>query len=324
MIGLICLALALSSCRRFGGGEPTARPTLTPTPRSTALPPVPTAIPVGSLDNPLLMKIVQPQTTRPRQAITSASENLQAALLEETGLTVLVEVVESDAEALAALCDSPKGDVTVAWLSGLAYAAAFAQECGTAALQVQRGARSSAATGDEARIIVNRAVDVSSVGDLSEHSFCRLNLTLSDIYSWLIPSLMLDTAGVSATDLDAVNDYDDAETLIAAVASGDCDAAGISASQYEELANAEARASIRTLQESVTIPFAVLLYPVELPLGQQAQLTSALVAIGNGSRSGTLSPLLDQDELSAVTDDDLSALRQFINRAGINLAQAGS
>ena len=57
MIGLACLALLMTSCRRLPFAEPTSRPTVTPTPRSTPLPPVPTAVPLGSESNPLQLKI---------------------------------------------------------------------------------------------------------------------------------------------------------------------------------------------------------------------------------------------------------------------------
>jgi ABC-type phosphate/phosphonate transport system substrate-binding protein len=319
MIGMVLLALLLASCRRFGGGEPTARPSSTPTPRSTPLPPVPTAMPVGETDNPLLMKFVVENS----RAVASAIDELEQALLEETGLTVTVERVDSDAEALAALCDSPKGDVAVAWLSGLAYAAAYAQNCGTAQLQIQRGERANAITGDEARIIVTDDLEANTVGDLAETVFCRLGY--DDLYSWLIPSLMLRSGGVTSTSLEVINDYgEDVETMVADVAAGDCDAAGISASLFEEVSTSTTRSAVRTLQESVTIPFAVLVYPGGLPLGARDALTNGLVAIGNGTRGTMLEPLLDQDEITAVTDEDLSSLRNFLDRAGIDLAQAGT
>lgn len=319
MIGMVLLALLLASCRRFGGAEPTARPSLTPTPRSTPLPPVPTTVPVGETDNPLLMKFVVENS----RAVASAIDDLQQALLEESGLTVTVERVDSDAEALAALCDSPKGDVTVAWLSGLAYAAAYAQNCGTAQLQIQRGERANAVNGDESLIIITEDLEAESVGDLADTVFCRLSY--DDLYSWLIPSLMLRSGGITPSSLKVINDYgDDAETMVEDVATGDCDAAGISASQFESLPNTTVRSALSTLQESVTIPFAVLVYPVDLPLGQREALTNALVAIGNGTRGTMLEPLLDQDEITAVTDEELSSLRNFFERAGIDLAQAGT
>lgn len=316
---MVVLALLLSSCRRFGGGEPTARPTLTSTPRSTALPPVATAVPLGAADNPIRMAFVVEDS----RAVTSAITDLEAALLEESGLNVIIERVDTDAEALAALCASPNGDVTVAWLNGVAYAAAYAQGCGTAQLQIQRGERASAVSGDEARIIVRANLEAGSVGDLAETEFCRLGY--DDLYSWLIPSLMLRSAGVTSTALEVINDYgDDAETMLADVVAGTCDAAGISASQFETLADAAIRSGARTLQESVTVPFAVLLYPEQLSLGERTALTDALVALGNGTRSTLLEPLLDQDEVIIASDDDFSSLRNFLNRAGIDLAEAGT
>jgi ABC-type phosphate/phosphonate transport system substrate-binding protein len=281
---------------------------------------VPTQVPVGSEDNPLHIALVAQGSSE--RLIESAMSDLEQALLDETQLTVVVDVVDSDAEALTALCASPGGTVTAAWLSGLAYAAAFEQDCGAAALQVQRGERSSGTTGEESRIIVRSALDVSGIGDLVDHNFCRLGY--SDFYSWLVPSIMLTAGGVSPASLSEVIDYDDPAAMLDDMAAGDCDAAGIAASQFESLASAQARARVRTLQESVMIPFLVLVIPAQLPLAQQEQLTNALVAIANGSRASVLAPLLDQEQLLVVTDDDFSSLRSFVARSGIDLAQAGT
>lgn len=321
IIGLVCVALLLASCKRFGGAQPTARPTLTPTPRSTPLPPVPTTIPLGSEDNPLHLQIVAPSSSS--RLVSSAVDDLQVALLEDTELNVVVDLVDTDAEALAALCDSTAGTITAAWLNGLAYAAAYDQDCGTAALQVERGERSSASTSDQSLIIVRSNLGVEGIGDLVDHTFCRLGY--SDFYSWLVPSMMLKAGGISsAAQFDEVKDYDDPAAMIDDVASGDCDAAGISAQDYENYVGVTTRSRIRTLDQSVEIPYLVLVLPPQLPLAQQDDLTNALVSIANGSRAGVLAPLLDQDQLFVVTDDELSSLRGFISRAGIDLAQAGN
>ena len=138
---------------------------------------------------------------------------LETILLNETELTVSVEIVNTDADALAALCASPKGPVSAVWLGGLAYAAAVAQDCGSAALQIQRGSGAKSSTGDQARIIVNSGAKIAEVADLAEHTFCRLGY--SDVFSWLIPSLMIQDGGVVLSDLKAINDYTDASELIA-------------------------------------------------------------------------------------------------------------
>lgn len=278
-------------------------------------------VPLGSEDNPLHLQIVAPSSSS--RLVSSAVDDLQQALLEDTELVVEVDLVETDAEALAALCDSSAGTISAAWVSGLAYAAAYDQGCGTAALQVQRGSRSSGSTGDEALIIVRSNLDIAGVGDLVDHSFCRMGY--SDFYSWLIPSMMLKAGGISsAAQFSEVRDYDDASAMIEDVASGDCDAAGIAASMYESFVSVTARSRIHTLQQSVEIPYLLLVVPPQLPLAQRDALANALVSIANGSRAGSLSPLLDQDRLFVVTDDELSSLRSFISRAGIDLAQAGT
>ncbi len=247
---------------------------------------------------------------------------LETMLLEETELTVSVEIVNSDAEALAALCASPKGTITAAWLSGLAYAAAFAQGCGSAVLQIQRGAGARSSTGDQARIIVNSGAKIAEVADLAKHTFCRLGY--SDVFSWLIPSLMIQDGGVAIGDLKAVNDYTDASEMIHDVASGTCDAAGIAGSVYDTTASPGSRLAITVLGQSATIPYEVLVIPQQVTLEQQQKLTDTLISVGNGTRAGTLKALLNQDKVVAASDDDLSSLRSFVSGAGIDLAQAGS
>ena len=110
--------------------------------------------------------------------------------------------------------------------------------------------------------------------------------------------------------------------MVRAVADGTCAAAGIAVSAYNDL-RVSARSSTKLLDQSPEIPYAVLVYPAEFPLGEQQQLTDALIAIGNGTRADLLNPLVKQDQLLAVDPADFSSLRSFISRAGIDLAQLG-
>ena len=127
LIVLCCLLLALmlASCRREAAQvQATAAPTLTPTPRSTPLPALPTAVPIGSAELPLQMVI--PLSVAGAKADTIA---VQAALLEKSGLNVSIVVVEREADALAAVC-SAGAQPSVAWLGGLAFVAAHQRDCG--------------------------------------------------------------------------------------------------------------------------------------------------------------------------------------------------
>ena len=316
---IICLLLlALSACRRANSVAPTAQPTLTPTPRSTPLPPVPTAVPAGEEANPLRVAFVARETVRSQQIMNNAAADLEAELSAETGLTVQVDVLDSDAEAIAALCDSVEGTLTVAWLSGLAYSAAQAQGCGEAVLQVERDSGAL----EEVLIIASRQSEIESLGDLAGKTFCRVRVT--DAASWLVPSLMLRAEGVSTADLGAVVDYEDTRALVNAVAEGDCDAAGLTRSDYEQVSNNSTRRAVTELEPSLEIPVAVLTYPPDLPLGASTALTDALIALGNGTRARLLEPLLDQDAIVAADEDTFDDLRAFLDRAGVDLALLGS
>src|SRR5450432_3368561 len=126
IMGAICLALLATSCRRLPVAPPTVKPSITPTPRSTALPPIPTLVPLGTSSNPLHIVFVVSQdaasqatpasdaTAEP--SATSTASDLEKALLGSTQITVKVDVVNSDADALSALCASPKGPVSAAWM----------------------------------------------------------------------------------------------------------------------------------------------------------------------------------------------------------------
>jgi ABC-type phosphate/phosphonate transport system substrate-binding protein len=314
---LILLAL-LPACRRLGDTSPTLQPTLTPTPRSTPLPVVPTAIPPGTAENPLRLVFVARDTARAPQAIQNAIAELESALETDTGLSLTVDRVATDAEALTALCDSVTGTMAAAWLNAVGYLAAEAQDCGVSALQVER-ARGE--TRERIVLLVNRDSGIEDPAGLDGASFCRLSAT--DLPTWFIPSLMLQASGVETAALSSVNDFEDSATLINALAEGDCDAVGITQAELQTVSNADVRAALLTLQ-SVELPFAILALPQDLPLGTRTALADALVSIGNGSRAALLEPLLDHEAIVPVQEGDLDALRELIRRAGIDLAQMGS
>ncbi len=317
------MLLLTTSCRRLRDAPPTQIPTLTPTPRSTPLPPVPTDVPVGTTKLPLHLTIVRPASGTTPEAMDAAAVSLGKTLSTQTKLTIQIDLVDSDAEALAALCNSANGTVTAAWLNGIAYGAAYAQRCGTAGAEVERGTLASATNGDEARIYVNPDSKIASVTDLAKKTFCRISVT--DLYSWLVPLIMMNTGGFTSTgDLLAIRDYDNPSQMIAATLDGTCDAMGIAGSLFDTTASDTARTTLTLLQKSSTIPFAVLVYPPQVLDDVQQKVTNALVALGTGADAASIKPLLNQDQIAAATDGDFSSLRAFIDRAGIDLAQAGS
>lgn len=75
--------------------------------------------------NPLRL-IVHPVAKLESNSTTVA--DLEAAIEKKTGLVVKIEVVESDAAGLAALCASTTSRPALAWLSGLGYITAQCPE----------------------------------------------------------------------------------------------------------------------------------------------------------------------------------------------------
>lgn len=308
----------LSACRRQQATpQLVVREAGTPTPISTPLPPVPTAIPVGTEDNPLQMVI---RAFEPALARNSVAR-FQSAIEDESGLVIEVILAERTAEALAALCNSSSGQVSVAWLDGLGYMAATEQNCGLPALQVERGRGRDANTGQAGQIIATHDLGISAVSQLSGDDFCRLGY--GDFYSWLVPSLLFEANGVNPLqDLESVTDYEDFPDLLEAVADGDCDATGIPEGILDDADNV--RDEIDIVETTVTFPYAILMYPIEVPLGIRLTLTDALISLAqDADNAETMQTLLGQDGLERVNADDFIEFRNFMDNTGLDFAQLG-
>jgi ABC-type phosphate/phosphonate transport system substrate-binding protein len=262
------------------------------------------------------MTIVQPDGAVRQAELDRAVTAVEEALLEESGLVVEIELVESDADGVAALC-SVDGSPDAAWVSGLGYAAASAQDCAEPVLMVERGAGRQVSISEEVQIIVNDEFEASDVGGLIEETFCRIGY--DDIFTWLVPTLILRTGGV--TDLPEAFDVDDVEALIQSVADGDnCVAGGLTAADFEQFAG-DAAESVRVLNRTAAIPYAVLMLPPQLPLDTRTRLVDALLDM---AESDDLETLLEQDGLSRVEDDSLDEFDSFVRATNIDFAQLGS
>jgi ABC-type phosphate/phosphonate transport system substrate-binding protein len=312
-----------AGCRRLGAEvQATLQPTLTITPRSTALPSLATAVPLGEADNPLQM-IIHPEGGI--KAVQGSATDFEDAVKNESGLIIQVKLVERYAEALAALCDSSGGTIAVAWLDGLSYTAALAQNCGQPLMQVKRGSGSNASTGQAVSIIIKKDANISSVSALKNKTFCRIGY--NDSSSWLLPSLILQAHSVDPLSLKAVNDYADVPKLVEAVAGGDCDAAGIAADALKLFASdiGDAADKVKTLETSIDFPYAILVVPIEVPLGMRLSLTNTLTKLAQNSATAVkMRALLGQNALIAASGDDFTELADFMASTGLNFAQLGN
>lgn len=320
---LICVLVSvvfLAACRRIEETGPQFV-TATPTPRSTPLPAVATVIPPGETSNPIKMVVRPPGSAVSRSLLTENQiSRFTENLVDQSGLTVEVVVVERHAEALAALCDSSPAQITVAWLDGLSYAAAEAKNCGEPVLQVAKSGEAGAA----GYLVVSSRASFGSVASLNGQDFCRVSAT--DYYSWLIPGLLLKEAGLDpVSSFSSVTDYEDIVSLMTAVAEGDCDFAGISADEFDKLTRS-VQEDLRILAETPALPYGVLVYPIGLPLDRRLALADGLVQLAlNRELSVTMAPFLGQDSLVRVESrDDFEDLADFLNDTGLDFAQLGN
>ncbi|NWG17877.1 MAG: PhnD/SsuA/transferrin family substrate-binding protein [Chloroflexi bacterium] len=319
---IVCL-LALAACREEAPQNlPVASAPLTPTPLSTPLPAVPTLIPAGAEGNPIRL-VVRPRG--PAADARNATADVEASILEQSGLSVQVEIVERYAEALAALCDSAGGQVSAAWLDAPTYMAARAQNCGIPVLQIEQGTRQDARSGEAGLIIVAQDSSIRDVRGLDGRTFCRLGY--DDFYSWLAPSLVMRANGLDPVSApEAVVDYADVPELIEAVAGGDCDAAGIAESALEEYAGAlgDVVDSITALATTTSFPYGVLVMPDEIPLGVRLSLTETLQAMSEDNVEAVkLRALLAQSALVSATADDFTEMVDFMDSTGLDFALLG-
>lgn len=306
----------LVACRRFGSQGPTLQPTLTLTPRSTPLPELdPTLVP-GAEDNPIQMAIVRPSGATSASSLNRAADAVAEALLEETGFTVEVELVQTDADAVAALCNALSGSPAVAWVSGVGYSAVSAQGCGVPALVVERGSGRQVSASQDVQIVVTAALGITDAAELGGRTFCRLGY--NDLYTWLVPVLMLQADGISNMP-DAV-DSPDVEAMLASVAEGECDAAGITAADFEQFGG-DVEDSVRVLAQTATMPYAVFVHPPSFSLDTRTRLIDGLLAMEGSS---DLETLLDQDGLARFDDADLADFETFLESTRLDFAQLGS
>ena len=169
-------------------------------------------------------------------------------------------------------------------------------------------------------IVANADLGTTDVSLVSGRTFCRLGY--DDYYSWLLPSLVLQTRGIDlATAAAEIRDYANSGALLRAVASGDCAAAGFAREVYDTLTVPE---GVTVIAETVDMPYGVLMVPLEVGLGVRLALAEHLPALAVDAQDGrALHLLLGQTALVPVESDDLEELDAFMQSTGLNFAQLG-
>lgn len=328
-----------AACNAFAS-EPTAiPPTLTPTP-ITDVRFVPTSVPAGLPDNPLQMVMqpvssdlyIEPEMTEEPGvgevllpvSSTQAELDLEEAILTYSSVTVDIVPAANPADVLRALCDATE-EVSAVWVDGVSFSAALAQNCGEPIFITQKRIDNRLESGEPGVIILNRNVGNTQLSVLNSRTFCRFSV--DDFYSWLLPLMVFRANNVDPTNFEAIVDYDDAQDMVEAVASGECTGAGLSGLVYSDIVDDEEELSddISVAFGSPPIPYAVLMYPVEMQLGIRVSLTEGLRQLaGDDDDSELLRLFLGQDKLQSVELADFTEYNTFLDEVGLDFSILGN
>ena len=203
LVGFLLVILVVVACGKPPDQEtaaPTSRPAWTATPAPTPLPPLPTVVPLGSADNPVVLLFVSPDGDDALSAARSLSDDAS-----EDDMIIEVRIAESYAEALQALCD---GTAHLVSLNAFAYLAASQNGCGEALYLLEQDGELV----QRSQMLTAIGRNVWSVEGFTGRAFCRADE--SSVVGWIIPSLVLRSRGVDPfNDLWAVVDSGSDEEL---------------------------------------------------------------------------------------------------------------
>ncbi len=120
-----------------------------------------------------------------------------------------------------------------------------------------------------------------------------------------------------------MQDFDRLDDVVDAVAAGDC-MAGLSNSAYNDLPQSLSD-ELTVLDTSIEFPYAIFMYPVNMPLGERLKIDDGLLAADTDSDGRTaMQPFLDQDGLRRVDAETFDDLTGFLDDSGLDFAQLGS
>lgn len=236
--GILLLSLLMAGCGGGGGGDatpvrrpPTAIPP-TPTARSTALPASEPVAQLGDRNRPLVILFALSGAELDTAAFETTS-SLQAYLEDQLNMTVQVDFVDTDTQALDAICGrTVDGLPTAAWISSFTFYAAE-QQCGAIpALALTRGTGTRVSIGTTAEIVVRAGFD--QINQLAGQTFCRIND--QDYTSWVLPSLIFASEGIDTfTHMSAILDFPDSTALVRAIYENECTVAALPPDEFEDI-----------------------------------------------------------------------------------------
>lgn len=296
---LILLSIFTLTACGVGSDATLPPPTITSTPISTELPSIATAIPAGfNSDNPIQIVIVPADPEQAGNVIGEFEEQLE----ELTDVTITVMLAETQAEAAGLLCNSASGRQSAVWVNGMTYATSNLQNCGVGVLQ----ADTPDGTGEEGVLLLNIDYEDTGIAGAVEDTLCRISV--DDLYSWTLPVIFYSIEGFSVLDIDDVNELEDTDALIEAVASGNCAAVGMTEEAWETYLDEDETLgeNVIVAETSPVIPYKVFSFPFSMSLDAIEDIETALIRMDVASGRSEIE-LDNADSESTEEPDDTSS-----------------
>ncbi len=313
LVLFLCIFI-LAACGSLEAPPTPRPPTETPTPISTELPVVATAIPAGfSEDNPIQIVIVPAESD---VASTRLSE-FESALQELTDITITVVLAETQREAAGQVCASESGIISVAWLDGMSAITNQLAGCGITALQSD----TDNGTGQTGVLLLNTAFQDDGLESALESPLCRI--AVDDFFSWTLPVLFYGNEGFMVSEILEIDELADNDAIIADLIDGDCAVAGMSETAWEDYLDADEDDSldqnVYVVATSPEIPYNAFSFSGALSLDAVADIESALLEIDVDD--DLMEAFFGEGSLQSLDSDDFAEVIEFFQASGINFSE---
>lgn len=173
---------------------------------------------------------------------------------------------------------------------------------------------------DSAVLILDSRLGATNPNVLETRTFCQLE-DQNDFYSVFLSKIVLDQENVIPAQLREISDV---ESLLQAVALGDCAGAMVSSTDYQRYSDAEWFNDLRVSRTISPFPYGILAYPLEVEIGVRQSLNTHLIALANDLEEGWyLRLLLGFDGISEFDPEIAQGLREFVTNLGYDFSQLG-
>lgn len=281
-------------------------------------------------------------------------------IFDRTRLYIDVQFMDYYGQGVHQLCRVEDGLVRMAWLDGLSYFAAVEQGCGDGEMMLMRGddrdlfadvafdlsvleapnpdettaegvvespfnpptlQSQNLKVGDSAVLVLDGRLGATNPNVLETRTFCQLADGV-DFYSVFLANLTLEQENVTPANIRQMSDV---ESLLQAVASGDCTGAMVSRQDYDHYRNEDWFENLTISRETPIFPFGILTYPLEVEIGVRLSLNANLMELASDQEDGWyLRLLLGNDSIRELDSAIYNRMQRFARDLGYDFAQLGN